>query len=140
MLVLVFLVRKCGSYLFSCRISKISEYLLLLSFEVEYGFAQNTIHAQSYMILKYKVILKQIFLPKNRFGLLLILILKALHKRKFINRSLCEKLLKKIKSLQEVQNIEDVLKQASCPVGKQVKSKRKKKAKKRQNKMDISID
>ncbi|CAL6053691.1 Leucine-rich_repeat domain superfamily [Hexamita inflata] len=72
MQVLVFLERQCGSYLFSCRISKISEYLLSLSFEVEYGSAQNTRQTQSYMILKYKVILKQKFLPKNRFGRLLL--------------------------------------------------------------------
>ncbi|CAL5990809.1 Hypothetical_protein [Hexamita inflata] len=73
MLVLVFLVKISGSYLCSCCQSKIIEYLLSLSFEVEYGSAQNTIHAQSYMILKYKVILRQIFSPKYSFGRLLLI-------------------------------------------------------------------
>ncbi|CAL5994330.1 Hypothetical_protein [Hexamita inflata] len=78
MLVLMFAVRKSGLYLYSCSLTKISEYLLSLSFEVEYGFAQNTRQTQSYMILKYKVILKQIFSPKNSFGRLL---LKTIPKR-----------------------------------------------------------
>ncbi|CAL6001127.1 Hypothetical_protein [Hexamita inflata] len=72
----------------------------------------------------------------------LILILKAFYKRKLINRSQCEILLQKIKALQQVQNIEDVLKQASLPAQQENKQSQseKKKAKKLQNQMDISID
>ncbi|CAL5970686.1 Hypothetical_protein [Hexamita inflata] len=51
--------------------------------------------------------------PISKIQSNLILILKAFYKRKLINRSQCEILLKKIKALQQVQNIEDVLKQAS---------------------------
>ncbi|CAL6099376.1 Hypothetical_protein [Hexamita inflata] len=51
-------------------------------------------------------------------------------------------LLQKIKALQQVQNIEDVLKQASLPAQQENKQSQseKKKVKKLQNQMDISID
>ncbi|CAL6074806.1 Hypothetical_protein [Hexamita inflata] len=80
--------------------------------------------------------------PISKIQSNLILILKAFFKRKLINRPQCEILLQKIKSLQEVQNIEDVLKQASLPAQQENKQSQseKKKAKKRQNQMDISID
>ncbi|CAL6041300.1 Hypothetical_protein [Hexamita inflata] len=80
--------------------------------------------------------------PISKIQFNLILILKAFFKRKLISRPQCEILLKKIKSLQEVQNIEDVQKHASLPAqleNKQSQSE-KKKAKKRQNQIDISID
>ncbi|CAL6061767.1 Hypothetical_protein [Hexamita inflata] len=63
--------------------------------------------------------------PISKIQSNLILILKVFYKRKLINRPQCEILLQKIKNLQEVQNNEDVLKQATCPEGKQAKSKRK---------------
>ncbi|CAL5994808.1 Reverse_transcriptase/endonuclease [Hexamita inflata] len=80
--------------------------------------------------------------PISKIQSNLILILKAFYKRKLINRSQCEILLQKIKALQQVQNIEDVLKQASLPAQQENKQSQseKKKAKKRQNQMDISID
>ncbi|CAL6089401.1 Hypothetical_protein [Hexamita inflata] len=80
--------------------------------------------------------------PISKIKSNLILISKAFFKRKLINRPQCEILLQKIKSLQEVQNIEDVLKQASLPVQQENKQSQseKKKANKRQNQMDISID
>ncbi|CAL6033828.1 Hypothetical_protein [Hexamita inflata] len=80
--------------------------------------------------------------PISKIQSNLILILKAFFKRKLINRPQCEILLQKIKSLQEVQNIEDVLKQASLPAQQKKKQSQseKKKAKKRQNLRDISID
>ncbi|CAL6012669.1 Hypothetical_protein [Hexamita inflata] len=80
--------------------------------------------------------------PISKIQSNLILILKAFYKRKLINRSQCEILLQKIKALQQVQNIEDVLKQASLPAQQENKQSQseKKKAKKLQNQMDISID
>ncbi|CAL6075035.1 Hypothetical_protein [Hexamita inflata] len=55
------------------------------------------------------------------------MILKMFYKYKLINRPHCEIVLLKIKSLQEVQNIEDVLKQAFLPAQQEKKQSQSKK-------------